>query len=85
MKFTKQEGNVLKEKITKWYQTCEEDYGISGGYIGSHYDPQTDILTIIFEESHELRYAVINSASFYTINGIYNIWSSPECVWGYLA
>lgn len=81
MKGTEQEKNILKEKIRQWYKYCEEYYGISGRYIDSFYSPENDTLTIIFEESHELRYAIIESATFYRIDEIYTIWSSPECTW----
>jgi hypothetical protein len=84
MKGTEQEKNILKEKITQWYTHCEEDYAISGRYIDSFYSPQNDTLTIIFEESQTLRYAIIESATFYRIDEIYNIRASPECVWKHM-
>lgn len=73
-----------QEKITQWYKHCEEDYGISGRYIDSIYNIYDETLTIIFEESHTLRYAVIEFATFYDIDEIYGIWSSPECVWKHM-
>lgn len=81
MKFTQEEKQKLSSKITKWYRDCFEDYGVTGRYIDCLYDERKDEGIIIFEEEGELLYVFIEVPSAYTVDEIYRIWSSPECIW----